>query len=69
MIFLSELYGRIGQILREKGDMPVVRMQQKGIDNLTTDYNQMLIDYTNTDFSTFIDNVGTNHFVIDIAQR
>ena len=69
MLYLSELYGRIGQILREKGDMRVVRMQQKGIDNLTTDYNQMLIDYTNTDFSTFLDNVGTKHFVIDIPQR
>lgn len=34
MYYLSELYGRIGQILKEQGDMPVVRPVYYEIDGL-----------------------------------
>ena len=49
MLYLSELYGRIGQILREHGDMEVTRMQDAHIDGLTNVYSGFM-EYDNTDF-------------------
>lgn len=37
MYYLSELYGRIGQILKEQGDMPVVRPVYYRIDRLCSE--------------------------------
>lgn len=34
MYYLSELYGKIGQILKEQGDMPIVRPVYYKIDGL-----------------------------------
>ena len=49
MLFLSELYGRIGQILREHGDMEVTRMQDAKIDGLTSACSGFM-EFDNTDF-------------------
>ena len=46
---LSELYGRIGQILREHGDMEVARMQDITFENVTNMYSGFM-EYDNTDF-------------------
>ena len=48
MIMLSELYGRIGQILAEHGDMEVARLQSK-IDGIST-FGSGFMEYDNTDF-------------------
>jgi len=50
MLFLSELYGRIGQILHEHGDMEVTRMQDKGIDGILAGMYSGFMEYDNTDF-------------------
>ena len=50
MLFLSELYGRIGQILREHGDMEVARMQDKDIDGILAGMYSGFMEYDNTDF-------------------
>lgn len=49
MLMLSELYGRIGQILQENGDMEVTRMQNIGMDNVKTSGSDFY-GYDNTDF-------------------
>ena len=68
MYYLSELYGRLGQILAEHGDMPVVRQQCKGLDNLSTDMRDQWIDYENTDILVVKGDMG-NKLVIQIPTR
>ena len=68
MYYLSELYGRLGQILAEHGDMPVVRQQCKGLDNLSTDIRDQWIDYENTDILVVKGDMG-NRLVIQIPTR
>ena len=68
MYYLSELYGRLGQILAEHGDMPVVRQQCKGLDNLSTDIRDQWIDYENTDILIVKGDMG-NKLVIQIPTR
>lgn len=50
-MYLSELYGKIGQILKEKGDMPVVKynpfitpFQSKFIERESSDFNPEIIN-------------------------
>lgn len=50
MLLLSELYGRIGQILREHGDMEVARMQDLHMDGIMTNHGSGFMEYDNTDF-------------------
>ena len=68
MYYLSELYGRLGQILAEHGDMPVVRQQCKGLDNLSTDMRDQWIDYENTDILVVKGDMG-NKLVIQVPTR
>lgn len=69
MLFLSELYGRIGQILREHGDMEVARMQSLLLDGMITNQCSGFMEYDNTDFSVHItemvsgNDAGTGHTV------
>lgn len=70
--FLSELYGRIGQILQEHGDMEIVREKIWGID--TWDNQSLnLVRLSRESFDTFIlkDMDGRfeiKKFVIDILK-
>lgn len=49
-MYLSELYGRIGQILRENGDMKVVRHRSLKEDGIIGSGLDNFIDYTSYDF-------------------
>ena len=49
-MYLSELYGRIGQILREHGDMKVQRYRSLKIDGIIGNGLDNFIDYTSYDF-------------------
>ena len=53
MLYLSKLYGRIGQILREHGDMEVTRMQDRVVDGLLVGMYSGFMEYDNTDFYVF----------------
>lgn len=53
MLYLSELYGRIGQILREHGDMEVTRMQDRVVDGILVGIYSGFMEYDNTDFYVF----------------
>lgn len=78
-MYLSELYGRIGQILREKGDMKVVRDRSLRIDGIIGTDLDNLVSFSSNNFGILeeykqkqIDEktveqwkVG-QHFVIDI---
>lgn len=50
MLYLSELYGRIGQILRQHGDMEVMRFQDLHLDGIVTSSGPGFMEYDNTDF-------------------
>lgn len=60
---LSELYGKIGQILREHGDMPVVRRQSMHIDgfisNTTPDINLKSKNF-------MVHNINGHKFYVDV---
>lgn len=49
-MYLSELYGRIGQILREKGDMKVRRYRSLKIDGIIGTNLNNFIDFSSEDF-------------------
>lgn len=44
-MYLSELYGRIGQILREHGDMQVVRRQSLKLDGIISSNKERRFTY------------------------
>lgn len=69
---LSELYGRIGQILQEHGDMEIVRDKIRNVDNLD---NQSLnhVNLNRECFKPFIlkdkkGNLLVKKFVINILD-
>lgn len=78
-MYLSELYGRIGQLLREHGDMKVVRHRSLKIDGIIGTESNNFIDFSSNNFGILEDynqkqidkntveqwKVG-QHFVIDI---
>lgn len=78
-MYLSELYGRIGQLLREHGDMKIVRLRSLKIDGIIGAELNNLIDFSSNNFGILEDykqkqidektfecyKVGA-HFVIDI---
>lgn len=49
-MYLSELYGRIGQILRECGDMKVVRCRSLKIDGIVDNESDNFVHYNSDDF-------------------
>lgn len=49
-MYLSELYGRIGQILREKGDMKVVRDRSLRIDGIIGTDLDNLVSFSSNNF-------------------
>lgn len=50
-MYLSELYGRIGQILQEHGDMRVQRGRSLKIDGIIGTNLNNFIDFSSNDFS------------------
>ena len=50
-MYLSELYGRIGQILQEHGDMEVVRFRSLRIDGIVGTNLNNFIDFSSNNFS------------------
>jgi hypothetical protein len=50
-MYLSELYGRIGQILKEHGDMKVQRIRSLKIDGIVGTNLNNFIDFSSNDFS------------------
>ena len=51
-MLLSELYGKIGQILKEKGDMPVVKPNP-----FKTTWQPIFLEKESNDFRTEIINI------------
>lgn len=49
-MYLSELYGRIGQILQEHGDMKVQRARSLRIDGIVGTNLSSFIDFSSEDF-------------------
>ena len=50
-MYLSELYGRIGQILQEHGDMKVQRCRSLNIDGIVGTNLNNFIDFSSNNFS------------------
>lgn len=78
-MYLSELYGRIGQMLREHGDMEVVRHRSLKIDGIVGTGLDNLVSFSSNNFGvlndykqkqiddkTFEEYKVGQHFVIDI---
>lgn len=78
-MYLSELYGRIGQMLREHGDMEVVRFRSLRIDGIIGTNLNNFIDFSSENFSileeyvqkqidenTFEEKKTGQRFIIDI---
>lgn len=54
-MYLSELYGRIGQMLQEHGDMKVQRYRSLKIDGIVGTNLDTFIDFSSEDFSILDD--------------
>jgi hypothetical protein len=78
-MYLSELYGRIGQILQEHGDMKVQRARSLRIDGIVGTNLNNFIDFSSNNFSileeyiqkqidenTFEEKKAGQRFIIDI---
>lgn len=50
-MYLSELYGRIGQMLKEHGDMKVQRHRSLKIDGIVGTNISSFVDFSSNDFS------------------
>lgn len=73
-MYLSELYGRIGQMLREHGDMKIQRYRSLKLDGIMGSNLNNFIDFSSEDFSVLDDNevtqVGENIYEIKkVGQR
>lgn len=72
-MYLSELYGRIGQILREYGDMEVVRSRSLKIDGIIGTNLNSFVDYTAKDFNICKDyvqkQIDVNQFEEKLVQK
>lgn len=73
-MYLSELYGRIGQMLREHGDMKIQRYRSLKLDGIMGSNLNNFIDFSSEDFSILDDNevtqVGENIYEIKkVGQR
>lgn len=78
-MYLSELYGRIGQILQEHGDMKVQRHRSLKIDGIVGTNISSFVDFSSEDFGilngykveqidekTFRGEKVEQHFIINI---
>ena len=78
-MYLSELYGRIGQMLQEHGDMKVQRARSLKIDGIVGTNLNNFIDFSSNNFSileeyiqkqidenTFEEKKTGQRFIIDI---
>jgi hypothetical protein len=78
-MYLSELYGRIGQILQEHGDMKVQRDRSLKIDGIVGTNISSFVDFSSEDFgilndykveqideNTFKGRKVGQHFIINI---
>lgn len=54
-MYLSELYGRIGQILQEHGDMKVQRHRSLKIDGIVGTNLSSFVDFSSEDFGILND--------------
>ena len=54
-MYLSELYGRIGQILKEHGDMKVQRYRSLRIDGIVGTNLSSFVDFSSEDFGILND--------------
>lgn len=54
-MYLSELYGRIGQMLQEHGDMKVQRHRSLKIDGIVGTNLSSFVDFSSEDFSILED--------------
>lgn len=54
-MYLSELYGRIGQMLREHGDMKVQRYRSLRIDGIVGANLDTFVDFSSEDFGILDD--------------
>lgn len=54
-MYLSELYGRIGQILKEHGDMKVQRYRSLRIDGIVGTNLSNFVDFSSEDFGVLND--------------
>jgi hypothetical protein len=65
---LSELYERIGQVLREHGDMDVIRIRSLDIDGIIqNDFTKNNIKYSSEDFdilTTSVDEYTINKYFV-----
>ena len=58
-MYLSELYGRIGQILQEHGDMKVQRARSLKIDGIVGTNLNNFIDFSSNNFSILEEYIQT----------
>ena len=78
-MYLSELYGRIGQMLREHGDMKVQRHRSLKIDGIVGTNLDAFVDFSSANFgiledykierineNTFEEKKVGQHFIIHI---
>lgn len=78
-MYLSELYGRIGQMLQEHGDMKVQRHRSLKIDGIVGTNLSSFVDFSSENFSileeyiqeqinenTFKERKVGQHFIINI---
>ena len=78
-MYLSELYGRIGQMLEEHGDMKVQRHRSLKIDGIVGTDLSSFVDFSSEDFGvlddskveqidekTFKERKVEQHFIINI---
>lgn len=54
-MWLSELHGRLGQLLKEYGDMQVVRFRRLNIDGIIGNTSSSFVDFTSNNFGVVVD--------------
>lgn len=72
-MYLSELYGRIGQILQEYGDMEVQRLRSLKIDGIIGTNLSNFIDFSSNDFGILEDyiqrQIDKNQFETKLVSK
>lgn len=72
-MYLSELYGRIGQMLQEHGDMKVQRLRSLKIDGIIGTNLSNFIDFSSNDFGILEDyiqrQIDKNQFETRLVEK
>ena len=72
-MYLSELYGRIGQMLQEHGDMKVQRCRSLKIDGIIGTNLSNFIDFSSNDFGILEDyiqrQIDKNQFETRLVEK